>query len=161
MLNNIKREIACCFIGHREIDETEELNERLCEIIEDLIAGKGVDIFLFGSKSRFNGLCYELVSEFKSKYPHIKRIYVRAEYRIIDDSYKEYLLERYEDTYYPENAIDAGKAAYVKRNREMIDNSDFCVVYYNEKYAPHNRKSGTKAALDYAKRKNKKITLLP
>ena len=43
----------------------------------------------------------------------------------------------------------------------MIDNSDFCVVYYNENYAPHNRKSGTKAALDYAKRKNKKITLLP
>ena len=153
--------MTCCFIGHREIDETEELKERLYEIIEDLIARKGVDIFLFGSKSRFNGLCYELVSEIKSKYPHIKRIYVRAEYMIIDESYKKYLLERYEDTYYPENAIDAGRAAYVKRNREMIDNSDFCVVYYNEKYAPHNRKSGTKAALDYAKRKNKKITLLP
>ena len=32
---------------------------------------------------------------------------------IIDESYKKYLLERYEDTYYPQNAIDAGKAAYI------------------------------------------------
>lgn len=92
---------TCCFIGHREIEETEELKAALKNIIEVLITLEGVDTFLFGSKSRFNNLCYHQVTSLKTKYPHIKRIYVRAEFPVIDDSYKEYLLSLYEDTYYP------------------------------------------------------------
>lgn len=147
----------CCFIGHRTINETEELKERLCEIIEKLIVDENVDTFLFGSKSRFNSLCHELVTEIKEKYPHIKRTYVRAEYLNIDDSYKDYLLQHYEDTYYPERIIGAGKAVYVERNCEMIDKSHFCIVYYNEQNAPTTRKSGTKIAVDYAVKQGKRI----
>lgn len=147
----------CCFIGHRTINETEELKERLCEIIEKLIVDENVDTFLFGSKSRFNSLCHELVTEIKEKYPHIKRTYVRAEYLNIDDSYKNYLLQHYEDTYYPEKIIGAGKAVYVERNCEMIDKSHFCIVYYDEQNAPTTRKSGTKIAVDYAVKQGKRI----
>ncbi|MBQ4081759.1 MAG: DUF1273 family protein [Clostridia bacterium] len=157
----IKKLHVCCFLGHREINETEELKQRLYSVIEDLILKEKVDTFLFGSKSRFNGLCYETVSKIKEKYPNIKRIYVRAEFPNIDQNYKEYLLENYEDTYYPEKAIGAGRAAYVQRNYEMIEKSQFCVVYFCENNFPKNRKSGTKIALDYAVRKNKKIILLP
>ena len=57
--------------------------------------------FLFGSKSRFDDLCYEAVTELKKKYVHIQRIYVRAEFPYIDESYKSYLLKGYEETYYP------------------------------------------------------------
>lgn len=152
---------TCCFFGHREIDETEELVERLYAVIEDLITNKNVDTFLFGSKSRFNSLCYEQVTKIKERHPHIKRIYVRAEFPYINNDYHAYLLERYEDTYYPEKALGAGKAAYVVRNREMIDNSHFCIVYYRSDYSPTNRKSGTKAALDYALGQNKQLLLLP
>ena len=65
--------------------------------------------------------------------------------------------------------INTGKAAYVERNYEMIDNSDYCVVYYDKDYIPPRRKnskrdlieyqpmSGTKLAYDYAKKKNKKV----
>lgn len=151
------QENTCCFIGHRTINETEELKERLCEIIEKLIVDENVDTFLFGSKSRFNSLCHELVTEIKEKYPHIKRTYVRAEYLNIDDSYKDYLLQHYEDTYYPEKIIGAGKAVYVERNCEMIDKSHFCIVYYNEQNAPTTRKSGTKIAVDYAVKQGKRI----
>ncbi len=42
---------TCCFFGHRTINETEELKERLTEIIEKLIVKEKVDTFLFGSKS--------------------------------------------------------------------------------------------------------------
>ncbi|MBP3691649.1 MAG: hypothetical protein J6I80_00220 [Clostridia bacterium] len=147
----------CCFIGHRTINETEELKSKLYNIIEKLIIEENVDTFLFGSKSRFNDLCYELVTEIKAKYPHIKRIYVRAEYLHINDEYKKYLLQGYEDTYYPDNTIGAGKAAYVKRNFEMIKCSRFCIFYYDESYNPKSRKSGTKIALDYAKRFKTKI----
>ncbi len=148
---------TCCFFGHRRINETEELKSKLIEIIEKLIIENSVDTFLFGSKSRFNNLCLEIVSEIKEKYPHIKRIYVRAEYPDINERYKNYLLESYEDTYYPEHIIGSGRAAYVERNYEMINKSYFCIVYYDEQNAPTTRKSGTKIALDYAIKKRKNI----
>ena len=83
---------TCCFFGHRTINETEELKAKLIEIIEKLIVDEKVDIFLFGSKSRFNSLCLELVTEIKEKYPHIKRIYVRAEYPDINEQYTNYCI---------------------------------------------------------------------
>ena len=148
---------TCCFFGHRTIQETEELKTCLREVIEKLITEEKVDTFLFGSKSRFNDLALELVRESKEKYPHIKRIYVRAEYPYISEAYKNYLLEKYEETYYPEKLLKSGRAAYVERNREMIDRSRFCIVYYDEKYCPPGRKSGTKIALDYARSSEKEI----
>ena len=148
---------TCCFFGHRTINETEELKSKLIEIIEKLIVENSVDTFLFGSKSRFNSLCLELVTEIKEKYPHIKRIYVRAEYPDINEQYTNYLLESYEDTYYPEHIRSSGRAAYVERNYEMINKSHYCIVYYEEPNAPTIRKSGTKIALDYAIKKGKQI----
>ena len=155
------QETTCCFFGHREINETEELKRQLYSIIDNLISYKNVDTFLFGSKSSFNGLCHEQVTKIREKYPHIKRIYVRAEFPQIDENYKAYLLESYEDTYYPEKALGAGKAVYVERNRVMINESHFCIAYYREDYSPKNRKSGTKLALNYAIKRNKKIIILP
>ncbi|MBQ8550329.1 MAG: DUF1273 family protein [Clostridia bacterium] len=152
---------TCCFFGHRTINETEELKLKLYEIIEKLIVENSVDTFLFGSKSRFDSLCLKLVTELKEKYPHIKRIYIRAEYPYISEHYKKYLLESYEDTYYPEKILNSGRAAYVERNYEMIDKSRYCVIYYDEHGAPATRKSGTKIALDYALKKQKHVILLP
>ena len=147
----------CCFFGHRTINETEKLKAELYEIIEKLIVEKHVDTFLFGSKSRFNSLCQEAVTKIKEKYPHIKRIYVRAEYPDINEQYTNYLLESYEDTYYPEHIIGSGRAAYVERNYEMINKSHYCIVYYDEDNTPTTHKSGTKIALDYAIKRRKKI----
>ncbi len=152
---------TCCFIGHRTINETEKLKVKLYKTIESLVVNENVDTFLFGSKSRFDSLCLELVTKLKEKHPHIKRIYVRAEFPVISDNYKTYLLESYEDTYYPEKLIDAGKAVYVERNIEMINRSRFCIVYFDESYAPSKRKSGTKIALDYAIKLKKEILLFP
>ena len=160
------KEHTCCFFGHRKIEVTDELVNRLKEFVEDLILEKKVDTFLFGSKSQFDKLCLAIVTEFKKKYPHIRRIYVRAEFPYIDEDYMAYLLKRYDHTYYPERMINAGKAAYVERNYEMIDNSRYCVIYYDENYMPPRRKnssrelfdyqpkSGTAVAFDYAKRKS-------
>ena len=155
------KERTCCFIGHRKIEDTLELRRELYDSIERLITEEKVDTFLLGSKSRFNDLCYELLTAIKEKHPHIKRIYVRAEYPDIDDGYKAYLLKDYEDTYYPNKIIGAGKATYVERNCEMINNSRFCIVYYNEAHAPTTRKSGTKIALDFAVRNKKEIIKFP
>ena len=150
-------ENTCCFLGHRTIKETEELKERLYEIVERLIVENLVDTFLFGSKSRFNSLCLSIVTKIKEKYPHIKRVYVRAEFPYIDEEYKSYLLKSYEDTSYPEQIIGSGKAVYLKRNQEMINKSFYCIFYFDEECFPKNRRSGTKAALDYAIKNGKEI----
>ena len=152
-------ENTCCFIGHREINETEQLKLRLQTAIEKLIVEEKVDTFLFGSKSRFDKLCLEIVTKIKEKYPQIKRVYVRAEYPYISEDYKNYLLKKYDYTYYPEKIIKSGRAIYVKRNCEIINNSRFCIVYYDERYAHVIRKSGTKIALDYAVAQEKIILL--
>ena len=165
----MSEEQYCCFWGHRRINESENLKSAMCNIVSDLIENKGINTFLFGSRSQFNSLCYEIVSYLKELYPHIKRIYVRAEYANINEDYRKYLLEKYEDTYYPEKIRNSGRAVYVERNRYMIDRCSVCVVYYKNDYSPlmckrgktdmeRNRfKSGTKIAYDYALKKGRII----
>lgn len=160
---------SCSFFGHRKIEKTPELIQRLTKEIEKLITEKEVTDFYFGSKSEFDSLCHEIVTLLKEKYPYIRRIYVRSAFPDISESYKEYLLEGCDETYFPEKIRGAGKASYVERNQEMIDNSAFCIVYYDESYAPPRRrnskrdiieyqpKSGTKVAFDYAQKKKCEI----
>ena len=154
------QENTCCFIGHRTINETEELRTKLINMIEQLITVENIGTFLFGSRSRFDSLCLEVVTQFKEKYFHIKRVYVRGEYPIISDEYRAYLLESYDDTYYPDKIIGSGRAAYVERNFEMIEQSRICVFYYDEKIKYSNSKSGTKIALDQAVKKGKSVMIL-
>lgn len=148
---------TCSFFGHRKIEKTEELKSELKKVILELITEKNVDTFLFGSKSEFDELCHETVSELKEFFPNIKRVYVRAEYPYINNEYKNYLLESYEDTYYPQRIIGAGKAVYVERNCEMVDKSAFCVVFFrgHTKY-----KSGTEMAVDYALKKGREVIFI-
>ncbi len=161
------KEKVCCFFGHRKINDTMELREKLQRIIENLIINEGIDTFLFGSKSQFDDLCLETTTLLKEKYPYIKRNYIRAEYPEINKNYQKYLLESYDDTYFPEKIKSAGKAVFVERNYHMIDKSSFCVVYFSADYKPmrkNNRntkdyqvKSGTATAYKYAKKKGKII----
>ena len=159
----------CCFIGHRKIEITDELEKKVKDYIENLIVNENVRVFLFGSRSQFDDLCYCLVSNLKEKYSDIKRVYVRSQYEFIDESYEKYLLGFYEETYFPERCKGAGKISHVVRNQAMIDDSDFCLFYYDENYIPPQRKwsrrdfftyqpkSGTALAYKYAKQKTKNI----
>ena len=159
----------CCFIGHKTIKRTNTLISSLRETVSFLIEN-GVTSFLFGSASEFDTLALEIVSELKKLYPFIKRVYVRSSCSKISKSYKDFLLESYENTYFPTKLENAGRCSYVERNYEMINLSSYCVFYYDENYepAPTNkakkklllpkaRKSGTKIAYEYAKKKKKEI----
>lgn len=143
---------TCCFIGHRKIERTQELEKKVYKVVEDLVVNQKIDTFLFGSRSEFNDLCYDVVTKLKEKYPSIWRIYVRGEYPYINDDYKKYLLQYYEDSYYPEMVLGAGKLAYIKRNYEMITKSRICVFYYI-----NDINKGTKIAFQFAEKKKKNI----
>ena len=120
----------------------------------DLIDNQGVDTFLFGSRSQFDELCLKIVTKIKEIRPHIRRIYVRAEYPYISADYEKYLLTFYDETYMPASIIHAGKAIYIERNRHMIDSSDICVFYLNLQTMNCGTKIAYKVSL-----KNNKTTL--
>mgnify|MGYP000026747332 CR=1 FL=1 len=158
------------FIGHRKIAEKSILYSNLRDFILWLVDYKNADTFLFGSKSQFNDLCLQAATEIKKIRPNVKLIYVRAEYPHISEDYKDYLLNFYDDTYFPDKILNAGRAAYVERNFYMIDRADICIFYFDNAYSSHrerisnkhiccpNKKvSGTKLAYDYALSKKKTI----
>jgi len=175
--------ISCSFFGHRNATITNVLKQKLIEIIEDLIVNHNVSTFLFGSRSEFNDLCHLIVTQLQSKYANLKRVAYtcRNETCILERDRKKwediysklknqdvYLLA-VEEEYEHNTKYSSGKACYVQRNQAMINNSNYCIFYYNEKYLPSLRKlskqnltsyqpkSGTALAYSYAKRKNKVV----
>lgn len=170
---------SCCVIGHKEIDWSVELEERVEKVVEDLIVNFNVTHFLFGSKSEFNALCHKVVTRLKEKYPQIKRIcypcsgegcVMEEEKLVLEAIYskiadKEANFMCFDGKVEKEELCLAGKASYIKRNQAMIDDSDFCVFYFDSNRQSQNkmyryRKSGTALAYDYAKKQNKKIANL-
>ncbi len=146
------------FIGHRNIVRTRELCDRLRRVVELLIEKDGADTFLFGSRGDFNSLCYEVVTELKEKYSHIRRVYVRAEYEYINRDYADYLHTLYEESFFPSEVHGAGVLSYIRRNEFLIDMCNVLVVYCDMNYNPQTGTgSGTKRAVAYAERKNKRI----
>lgn len=130
----------------------------LTKIIVNLIENEGADTFLFGSRSDFDSLCYEIVTELRYKYTYIKRIYERAEYKAVNDIYLKYVLTYFEDTFYSDKVDQAGRLAYVVRNEIMVLACDVLLVYYDKEYHLSNKTmSGTKMAVEYATKKRKNV----
>ncbi len=160
--------MTCCFIGHRKIKKSPELRSEIENTVKELIES-GVTVFLFGDHSEFDSLCHETVTKAKETYPHIRRIHYRTAHPEIDGDVMQYFLVGYEDSVCPKGVELSGKASYIERNRAMIDDSDFCVFYYDEQRnpLPQNRlekqssdrrpKSGTALAYKYAEKIGKKI----
>lgn len=171
-----------CFIGHRTVANAEQLKTRVIETIERLIAD-GADTFLFGSRSDFDSLCWEVVTELQKQHPNIKRVSYNAPHETAITSKEERQqleqisskvvgsevhLKDYESAVDSQKSMSATQKAYIMRNQDMIDDSDVCLFYYNKDYLPPRRKqskrhvldyqprSGTAIAFTYAKRKKKK-----
>ena len=144
---------TCCFIGHRK-NKLEDLKiKKLKIIIENLILEQNFLYFLFGSKSKFNDICLNIMLELKQKFPYIKLIYIRAEYQFINDTYKKYLLNYYDYTFFPSKLKNSNKFIYIKRNYLMIDKSNICIFHFDT----NKRNGGTKLAYNYAIKNNKNI----
>ena len=144
---------TCCFIGHRDTQLNSSQINNFNTIIKNLIIKHNTTYFLFGSRSNFNDISYKLVSNLKKIYPHIRLIYIRAEYKNINKNYYNYLLSFFDNTYFPSQLNNSHKLIYIKRNYNMIDNSDVCIFHINI----NNKNSGTKLAYAYAKKHNKLI----
>ncbi len=173
MVNQTK-ENSCCVIGHREVNN---LNQQLLtDKFKNLIEKYNVTIFKFGNYGKFNNLCYKILRELKLQYQQIKLVL----YSLCNEiAYTFEEAEKYQSQYNRRNTkfkykcfdeiielkdIDESKFKYacVLRNKRLIDESDFCVIYYRESYSLPcsngvHRNSGTKIAFEYAIKKNKKV----
>lgn len=121
---------TACLIGQGRVRNEKVLRPQLCAVIEELIMDRKVESFLVGGKSEFDRLCNDVLAKMKKKYPQIKRIFCM------------------------------GGSRCTKRYFKMIDNSRYCVFYYNIDNEPQYRRSGVKIALDYAERQKKKLVVL-
>ena len=139
---------SACFIGHRKINDTPELWKSLDNIVNGLIENGTVN-FLFGDRSEFNDLCFEIVGINKKIHPEIKQIKFRVNYEVADDYTMQFLIGSYDESIFPEAAVGSGKNVYTARNRALIDESDVCVFYYDENYTPPRRRTDKKAISDY------------
>ena len=175
--------MTVCFIGHRTVNNAEQIKGKLFSILSELIIG-GADTFLFGSRSEFDSLCWQVVTELKEQHPHIKRVCYTAPHevaftskdeRVQSEQFFSKMLKQevrymdYEEAVCSKKSLTANKNAYIMRNQEMIDHSDTCVFYYNKDYLPPKRKPtskflsdyqtkrGTAIAFEYATRKKKQI----
>lgn len=150
------------FIGHRKINITNTLKYNLYAAIEKILYDFPDTEFLFGSNSEFDFLCLQTINNLRLRFPYLKRIYVRAKMENLNESYEKYLHSIYDNTFFPNEIKNTGKALYVERNKVMIDMCDKLFVYYDPHYTVSTKKgfssnSGTKIAFKYALKSNKEI----
>ena len=176
-------EINCSFFGHRNAELTKTEYNILYKYLETLVSDNKSITFLLGSRSNFNTICHNIVTELKVKYPHIKRISYtcRSECSILESERlhwskilskqenKEINILGVEEEYDHAKKYISGRASYIIRNQAIIDASDICIFYYDDTYRPPLRKrsknsiskyqpnSGTALSYKYALSKKKTI----
>lgn len=145
---------ACSFFCHRKTIITEELVCRMRELLKSLIVECNVQTFYFGGFSTFDEVSYNIVSELKQNYPNIKRVFCLYDPRHIRESKRPLWIKNqlYEEYIYLRLRFDWWYTRLYYRNLEIINRSDYVVVYAEEK-----EESGAYKALQYAIKKNKKI----
>lgn len=136
---------ACTFFGHRECYGLDA--QQLQETIENIIK-QGVDTFYVGNQGQFDGMVYRCLKQLRQAYPHIHVSVVLA---YLPTGKRE--AEDMSDTMYPE-IEGPPKFAIERRNRWMIEASDYCICYITHTWG------GAYKFACLAKRRRLKITNL-
>ena len=145
----------CSFAGHANIyGEEEIIKSKLKKEIINLIEKEKVTTFYSGGKGAFDWLCAETLKELKKEYSYIKSYLMLAYMPKEKDSPESILYEEmFDKTVYPNIENVPRRFAILKRNKCMVDKSDFLISYVK-----HDLGSGAYKTLEYAeKRKNIKI----
>ena len=118
----------CTCFGHRETYK--DFSRVLSELLEDLILTQGVVEFWTGGMGNFDGSFSAAVRGLKRKYPDIKLILIKPYFSNELNTNKEYYEYTYDDVVIPDVLVGVHpKSAITKRNRWMVENSDFIVTY--------------------------------
>lgn len=135
-MNNLKSK-TCCFTGHRKIPswEYDNIINRMEYEIKMLIK-KGIVYFGTGGALGFDTMAALTVLKLKKEYPQIKLILVLP-CENQTKGWNQKSIEIYESI-----KEQADKVTYIskeytkgcmhKRNRHLIDNSSYCICFFNK-----------------------------
>ena len=139
---------TCTFFGHSECYELDVSILKMT--IEDLI-NKGIDTFYVGHNGNFDNLVFGALIDLQKIYPNISVTVVLAYLTTQNTKHDPY--QGY--TIYPEDVAEAPRRfAIDRRNRWMIEHSDFCICYITHTWG------GAYKFVSLAKKKGLKITNL-
>lgn len=152
-------EKVCCFTGHRSIDINDRaaVTAALRRVLPELIQ-QGVKLFKTGGAVGFDTLCAEEILRIKKNFPEVKlHIYVPC----LDQS-KFFTAEQKEVYLRHINSADKifcisqsyQSGCMQKRNRALVDGSDFCVSYLRK------NSGGTAYTVSYAEKNGVKVIRL-
>ncbi len=134
--------MTCTFLGHR--DTPGKIEPLLRSTLIDLIENKQVDEFYVGNQGNFDRMVRSNLKRLQSEYPHIRYAVVLA-YMPGKNGASDY-----SDTIFPADLRDTPpKYAIIRRNRWMIRQSDYVIVYV--KYAV----GGASKGMEFAERNGK------
>lgn len=116
--------MTCTFFGHRNVSE--EIEPTLRSTLIDLIENHDVDMFYVGNQGSFDSMVRRVLKDLSNAYP-IKYYVVLA---YMPEKMNEFESNEYSDTIVFEGFESVPKRfAIDRRNRWMIDQSDYVVTY--------------------------------
>ena len=140
----------CFFIGHRNAPES--IYPNIVLTIEKLIVENGVKEFIVGSYGMFDSMVIRALQQTKIKYPDIVLLLLTPYHPSVKKVVKP---EGFDDIYYPEGMeFVPHKAAIVRANEKIIDESEFLIAYLA------HTASNTVIFVEYAKKKDTKTLYL-
>lgn len=117
--------MKCTFFGHS--NTSWEIQPKLEAVLIDLIENYNVDVFYVGNHGNFYLMVKNTLKKLKFDYPHINYAVVLAYMPGKNDEFNN---KDYSDTIYPDGLETAPpKYAISKRNRWMINKSDYVITY--------------------------------
>ncbi|MCL2370478.1 MAG: hypothetical protein FWC80_04555 [Firmicutes bacterium] len=128
---------TCCLFGQAKISipKQAKLSKLLYDQLETLIKD-GYTNFSFDCKGDFSLVVAMTVSKLKNTYPFIKMIY----HQIYDNEDTNLLEYGYDKIIPPfDNIPETDTLSY--RNHSMVDNSDYCIFYFNTRPSSTNKKT--------------------
>ena len=142
--------MICCGFGHRVL--LMDVEKPLREVLERLVAERGVRVFYTGGMGEFDELFARTVRSMKRNDPRLRLILVLPYLTRQAATEKAWYEGRYDEILIPAE-LDGihPKAAIGLRNRWMVDRSDIVIA------ALHRNFGGAAAAVRYAEARGQKV----
>lgn len=138
------------FCGHSQVIFTDEEKSVLRNILVDEINKNPTCKFYLGGYGDFDGLCLRTLKDLKNDSLDIELIFITP---YLDKNYSKLVLAKYyyDDVIFPPIESVPRKFAILKRNEWMVEQADLVIAYVKYSWG------GAAKALEYAKRKKKRI----
>ena len=138
------------FCGHSNFSFSDATKDELKNLLLEKIRKNPTCKFYLGGYGDFDGLCLRTLKDLKADFPEIELIFITP---YLDKNYSklEFAKYNYDDVIFPPIESVPRKFAILKRNEWMVEQADLVIAYVKYSWG------GAAKALEYAKRKKKRI----